>query len=156
MIDALTDTISYPLMAAAQATGKIKLYQAVVGGVLLLNAPIAFVVLKLGAAPYSVFIVSISITFLAFVVRLFILKRLIDFSFWQFIGKVFVPVIFCALISFVIPYFVKNMMDSSFIRLCVTVVVSVICVVMSGYFVALSKNEKQWIIGIVKSKLGKK
>ena len=32
LIDALIDTISYPLMAAAQATGKIKLYQAVVGG----------------------------------------------------------------------------------------------------------------------------
>lgn len=156
LVDALLDTISYPLMAAAQATGKIKLYQAVVGGVLLLNAPIAFVVLKLGAAPYSVFIVSISITFIAFIVRLFILKRLIDFSFWQFIGKVFVPVVFCALISFVIPYFVRNMMDSSFIRLCVTVIVSVLSVGLSGYFVALSKKEKQWIIGIVKNKFGKK
>ena len=155
LVDALIDTISYPLMAAAQATGKIKLYQSVVGGVLLLNAPIAFVVLTFGAAPYSVFIVSISITFIAFIVRLFILKRLIDFSFWQFIGKVFLPVVFCALISFVIPYFVRNMLNTSFIRLCVTVIVSVICVALSGYFVALSKNEKQWIVGIVKSKLGK-
>ena len=155
LIDALIDTISYPLMAAAQATGKIKLYQSVVGGVLLLNAPIAFVVLKFGAPPYSVFNVSISITFIAFIVRLFILKRLIDFSFWQFIGKVFLPVVFCALISFVIPYFVRNMLNTSFIRLCVTVIVSVICVALSGYFVALSKNEKQWIVGIVKSKLGR-
>ena len=156
LIDALIDTISYPLMAAAHATGKIKLYQSVVGGVLLLNAPVAFVVLKLGAPPYSVFIVSISITFIAFIVRLFILKRLIDFSFWQFIGKVFLPVVFCALISFVIPYFVRNMLNTSFIRLCVTVIVSVICVALSGYFVALSKNEKQWIVGIVKSKIGDK
>ena len=155
LIDALIDTISYPLMAAAQATGKIKLYQSVVGGVLLLNAPIAFVVLTFGAAPYSVFIVSISITFIAFIVRLFILKHLIDFSFWQFIGKVFLPVVFCALISFVIPYLVRNMMNSNFIRLCVTVVVSVISVALSGYFVALSKNEKLWIIEIVKSKLGR-
>ena len=156
LIDALIDTISYPLMAAAHATGKIKLYQSVVGGVLLLNAPVAFVVLKLGAPPYSVFIVSISITFIAFIVRLFILKLLIDFSFWQFIGKVFLPVVFCALISFVIPYFVRNMLNTSFIRLCVTVIVSVICVALSGYFVALSKNEKQWIVGIVKSKIGDK
>ncbi len=156
LIDALIDTISYPLMTAAQATGRIKLYQSVVGGVLLLNAPIAFIVLTFGAAPYSVFIVSICITFIAFIVRLFILKRLIDFSFGQFIGKVFLPVVFCALISFVVPYFVRNMLNTSFIRLCVTVIVSVICVALSGYFVALSKNEKQWIVGIVKSKLGKK
>lgn len=156
LIDASIETISYPLMTAAQATGKIKLYQAVVGGVLLLNAPITFVVLTFGAAPYSVFIVSISITFVAFIVRLFLLKRLIDFSFWQFIGNVFIPVIICAVISFVIPYFVRNMMNPSFIRLCVTVVVSVICVALSGYFVALSKNERQWIVEIVKTKLGKK
>ena len=152
LIDALIDTISYPLMATAQATGKIKLYQAVVGGVLLLNAPIAFVVLKLGAPAFSVFIVSISVTSLAFIVRLCILKKLINFSFWNFIWKVFIPIICCAGLAFIIPYFVRNMLDSSFIRLCVTVIVSVICVALSGYFVALSKNERQWIIGIIKSK----
>ena len=152
LIDALIDTISYPLMATAQATGKIKLYQAVVGGVLLLNAPIAFVVLKLGAPAFSVFIVSISVTSLAFIVRLCILKKLINFSFWNFIWKVFIPIICCAGLAFIIPYFVRNMLDSSFIRLCVTVIVSVICVALSGYFVALSKNERQWIVGIIKSK----
>jgi len=156
LLDALIDTISYPIMAAAQATGKIKLYQAVVGGVLLLNAPIAFVVLTFGAAPYSVFIVSISVTSLAFIVRLCILKKLINFSFWNFIWKVFIPIICCAGLAFIVPYFVRNLLDSSFIRLCVTVIVSVICVALSGYFVALSKNEKQWIVGIVKSKIGDK
>lgn len=155
LLDALIDTISYPIMAAAQATGKIKLYQAVVGGVLLINAPIAFVVLKLGAPAFSVFIVSISVTSLAFIVRLCILKKLINFSFWNFIWKVFIPIICCAGLAYIIPYFVRNMLDSSFIRLCVTIVVSVICVALSGYFVALSKVERQWIVGIVKSKMGR-
>ena len=155
LLDALIDTISYPIMAAAQATGKIKLYQAVVGGVLLLNAPIAFVVLKLGAPAFSVFIVSISVTSLAFIVRLCILKKLINFSFWNFIWKVFIPIICCAGLAFIVPYFVRNLLDSSFIRLCVTVIVSVICVALSGYFVALSKNERQWIVGIIKSKMGR-
>lgn len=153
LIDALIDTISYPIMAAAQATGKIKLYQSVVGGVLLLNAPITYVVLKLGANPYSVFIVSIVITFVAFIVRLCILKRLIDFSFWKYIYNVFLPVVCCAGVALVIPYFVKGLMRDNFLRLCVTVIVSVICVGLSGYFVALSKKEKKWIVGIVKSKL---
>ena len=155
LLDALIDTISYPIMAAAQATGKIKLYQAVVGGVLLLNAPIAFVVLKLGAPAFSVFIVSISVTSLAFIVRLCILNKLINFSFWNFIWKVFIPIICCAGLAFIVPYFVRNLLDSSFIRLCVTVIVSVICVALSGYFVALSKNERQWIVGIIKSKMGR-
>ena len=156
LIDALIDTISYPLMAAAQATGKIKLYQAVVGSVLLLNAPVAYVVLKLGFAPYSVFAVSISITILAFIVRLIILKRLIDFSFWKFIGKIAIPTILSSFVALIIPYFIRDFIQESFLRLCVTVIVSIICVGLSGYFVALSKDEKQWIVEIVKSKLGGK
>ena len=156
LIDALIDTISYPLMAAAQATGKIKLYQAVVGSVLLLNAPVAYVVLKLGFAPYSVFAVSISITILAFIVRLIILKRLIDFSFWKFIGKIAIPIILSSFVALIIPYFIRDFIQESFLRLCVTVIVSIICVGLSGYFVALSKDEKQWIVEIVKSKLGGK
>ena len=152
LIDALIDTISYPIMAAAQATGKIKLYQFVVGGVLLLNAPITFVVLKFGANPYSVFIVSIVITFVAFIVRLCILKRLIDFSFWKYIFKVFLPVVCCSGIAFVIPYFVKGLMQDNFLRLCIIVIVSVICVGLSGYFVAFSSEERKIFINILKDK----
>ena len=45
LIDAVIDSISYPLMTLAQATGKIKLYQALVGGLLLLNLPLSSVAL---------------------------------------------------------------------------------------------------------------
>jgi len=59
LIDALIDSISYPLMTAAQATGKIKLYQSVVGGFLLLNLPVSYIALKLKAPAESVMIIAI-------------------------------------------------------------------------------------------------
>ena len=155
LIDVLIDTISYPIMAAAQATGKIKLYQFVVGSILLLNAPISYIVLKFGANPYSVFIVSICIAIFAFFIRLIILTRLIDFSFWKYIFKVLLPVVSCAGIALIISYFVRCMMQDNFLRLCVVVIISVISVCLSGYLIALSKDEKKWIIGIIKRKLGR-
>lgn len=39
----LIDCVSAPLMTSAQATGKIKLYQIIVGGVLLLNLPFSYI-----------------------------------------------------------------------------------------------------------------
>ena len=87
LIDALIDSVSWPIMSAAQATGKVKLYQSVVGGILLLNFPISW------AAPaYGVFVVSILITATAFFVRVFIVSRLIGFSLRRFLKSVLVPI----------------------------------------------------------------
>ena len=52
------DSIANPLMVAAAATGNVRRYQTVVGGVIMLVTPIAYVVLKMGADAPSVFIVT--------------------------------------------------------------------------------------------------
>ena len=44
--------VSNPLITAASATGKIKLYQSVVGGLLLLILPISYLCLRLGLPAY--------------------------------------------------------------------------------------------------------
>ena len=58
LIDAVIASMSYQLMTWAQATGKIKLYQSVVGIILILNLPISYVALKLGCPAYSVMIIA--------------------------------------------------------------------------------------------------
>lgn len=156
LIDVLMDTISYPLMAAAQATGKIQLYQAVVGGVLLLNAPITYMVLKWGGAPHSVFIVSIGITILAFAARLLILKQLIAFSLWSFLGHVVLPVLSSVAIAAIVPYLTREFMTEGLLRLCVTTAVSVASVGTSSYLIALSRSERAAIGQAIHSKLGRK
>ena len=84
LLNVIIESVSRPLITAAQATGNIKLYQFVVGGILLLNIPAAFLVLKAGHSPASVFIVSIGLTVLAGAARVIMLKRIFSFSFRQF------------------------------------------------------------------------
>lgn len=84
LFNIIIESISRPLITAAQATGKIKLYQFVVGGILLLNIPTSFIVLEAGYPAKSVFIVAIALTILAAVARIFMLKRIFKFSFWNF------------------------------------------------------------------------
>lgn len=88
----IVDSISKPLMTAAQATGRIKLYQGVVGGVLLLNIPISLLFLVWGYGPVVVFYVALAVVIAAFFVRIVMLKRVYHFSARRFAKDVLWPV----------------------------------------------------------------
>jgi len=68
----LIDAVANPLMVAASASGKIKKYQTVIGGLLLSIVPISYFVLKLGCNPISAFIVHLIICIIAFISRIYI------------------------------------------------------------------------------------
>ena len=150
LLDALIDSVSYPLMAAAQATGRIGLYQSVVGGVLLLNAPVSYLVLKLGAPPYGVFAVAIGCAIIAAIARLLILKSLIGFSVVGFSSKVIVPVATASLVALAISLVCIRVGGQGFLRLCGTTVASVLSLGLGGFFIALTKDERKWVLSLVK------
>ena len=152
LLDALIDSVSYPLMTAAQATGRIGLYQSVVGGILLLNAPVSYLVLKLGAPPYGVFVVAIGCVLVATVARLIILKSLIGFSLMKFLSKVIIPVVVASVVALAISLVCSKAGSQGFLRLCSTTAVSVLCLGLSGFFIALTKDERQWVLSLVKGK----
>ena len=62
VINAVIESLSYPLSAAVMSTGKNKWYQIVTGGLLLLNLPLAYVFLQLGYPPQVTMEISIVIT----------------------------------------------------------------------------------------------
>lgn len=87
----LIDTLSNPLMISAQAVGRVKIYQSVVGGLLLLILPIAYVALRLGGNPETVFIVHMVVAVLALICRVIIVGRMVSFSFALYARKVLLP-----------------------------------------------------------------
>src|SRR5690554_1096568 len=84
----LIDSISAPLRTSAQATGKIRLYQSVVGGILLLNVPLSYFLLKLGSEPHIVVFAGITLSLLAFLSRLVILRKLTSLPVKLFLKEV--------------------------------------------------------------------
>lgn len=88
LINILIDSLSGPLMTGAQATGKIKWYQIVVGFLVFLNLPVSYLFLSVTRDPNYIFYVSIFISLVTFNFRLFFLKRSINMSFRQFYGNV--------------------------------------------------------------------
>ncbi|MCI0920635.1 oligosaccharide flippase family protein [Sphingobacterium rhinopitheci] len=80
LIGVLIESLSGPLMTAAQATGRIKWYQITIGTLIFLNLPTSYVLLKIGLAAPMTFIVSIVISVLSLIFRLFFLKEILNFD----------------------------------------------------------------------------
>lgn len=152
LLDALIDSISYLIMTLAQATGKIKLYQGVVGGVLLLNLPVSYCALRLGAPAYSVMIVAVGITLLAFIIRLYIVRRLTKFSLVQFVTKTALPVLAVAVCAGVLPMVVNGHLEQGMLRLCVTVVISCCSTAFFVWFIGLSGEERASVSSMIRGK----
>ena len=77
LIFAMSESISGPLITAMLATGNIRNYQIIVGGLQMLNLPISYILLSLGAIPETVLIVAVLISQCCLMARLYMLKKMI-------------------------------------------------------------------------------
>lgn len=141
----LTETLANPYIVANQATGKVKIYQAVCGGLLLLIVPVAYVVLKLGGNPESVYIVHGCIAVLTQFARVYMMRNLIDLSLMTYANKVILPILYVAVAAAAIPTIVYNEMTINVVSFLVVCSLCVICTLSAAYIVGTTKDEKDLI-----------
>lgn len=142
LINALIDSISGPLMTAAQATGRIKKYQSVVGGLLLLILPISYIFLRLGFAPQVTLYISISISIIALLSRLWILRTLIQISIKRYFKEVIVLSLLVAVSATIIPLVIRIMLEQGTFRFFIVCILSISFTLGSIYLVGLNRQEK--------------
>src|SRR5690606_23078990 len=98
LVGVLIDSISGPLMTLVQATGKIKVYQIIIGVVIFLNLPINYFLLGIIQNPIVVFYSIIIINLLAFIIRLFFIKLIPGFNLKLFlknyVSRIFIVSVF--------------------------------------------------------------
>ena len=139
-------TIANPCVIANQATGKVKVYQAVVGGLLLLILPISYIVLKMGAPAYSVFIVHFCVESVAQFARMYMLRNMIDLPLLSYVKNIYLPIMGVVLLSVVLPMLVYNNMQEGIIRLLAVGMTCVISVAMTSLFIGMTRNERTFLI----------
>lgn len=145
LILTLTEILSRMLITAQNATGRIRNYQLVVGGLLLLNFPLSYVALKLGYSPESTVVVGIIVSLICLVARLWFLRTSVSLRVRDFVGQVLVNVFVVTLLSSIVPtvcyYFIGHLIIR-FFAVCVS------SVVMSGvviYFVGCNSWERNMV-----------
>ena len=139
-------TTANPCVIANQATGKVKIYQMVVGGILLLILPISYVVLKLGAPAYSVFIVHFCIESLAQFSRMYMLRSLIHLPLWQYMKNIYIPIVSTVAIAIILPLVVRMQVAEGWLRFLAVGFTCVLSVGASSYFIGFTKQERVFFL----------
>ncbi|KAA8482023.1 Na+-driven multidrug efflux pump [Arcticibacter tournemirensis] len=150
IIAALIDSLSYPLMSAAQASGKIRLYQTVVGSTLLLNLPVSYVFLKYNFPPDITMYIAIGSSLLCLFLRLIMLRGMIDLRIDRFLKTVIVRVVLVTLIAYPVPLYLRMSLVEGFSRFLVVFLVGTLTSICAIYFLGLSVNERLYINDIIK------
>ncbi len=139
-------TTANPCVIANQATGKVKIYQMVVGGILLLILPISYVVLKLGAPAYSVFIVHFCIESVAQFSRMYMLRNLIHLPLWQYMKNIYIPIVSTVAIAIILPLVVRFQFAEGWLRFLAVGFTCVLSVGASSYFIGFTKQERVFFL----------
>ena len=139
-------TIINPCVIANQATGKVKMYQAVVGGLLLLVVPISYIVLKLGAPAYSVFIVHFLVECLAQFARMVILREQINLKVCQYFKNIYFQIFSVIVLSILLPLYVKSLLQEGWFRFILVGFSSVFSVSVSVFVFGFTKHEREFIL----------
>lgn len=142
ILTSMVDAMANPFMRTADATGKIKTYQLTIGTLLLSIVPVSYLLLKCGMPPYSVFIVHLGITIVAFMARLYIVKTLVNYSIKSYIKLVVIKVCIVTSLSTIIPFICLKLMEENVCRLIITTTSSLIMVGITTYIFALTQSEK--------------
>lgn len=145
LIFAISQTLSNTLVTAMMATGKIKRFQIIVGGIQLLNFPFSYIALRIGLPPQSTLIIAIIMSFICLSARLWLLRGMIGLSAKYYLSNVFGNVMIVAACSVIIPIIVYMHMGSSLIRVFTVCSVSVLSTITVMYFIGLTTKERGFI-----------
>lgn len=155
IIDILIGSVSGAIQNLVQATGKIRRYQIVVSGILLLNLPFSYLFLKLGYGPEFTMFISILFSIVALLARLIIVNQLIGFPSKSFVTNVIWNILLVTGISVVITYAIYQYIPQSFLGFILLGIVTSLIIICLTYLFGLSKNEKSLIHNKMKNLLKK-
>lgn len=141
----IIDAVANPLMVSAASTGHVRKYQSVVGGILLAILPISYMVLKLGGNPVSVFIVHLCICIVAFTVRLFIIRPMVQLNLSEYLVKVVMRCLTVAVLSLILPVVAYMLLPETIVSFLLVCLICAISVGIVAYTLGLSKNERLFV-----------
>ena len=144
------ESTSGPIWTAIQAIGKIKTYQIIISSIILLNLPLAYVLLKLGYSPVYVILVRVLLNVVAVMARLLYLKTHFDFPTENYVKEVLIHCLLITIPSLPIAYYLSTFINGSVSGIGVFVAILVINTVIV-LTLGLQKNERAFIFNKIKA-----
>lgn len=125
------------------ATGRVKNLQIVGGGLMLLNLPISYILLKIGCSVFVTMQVGVVIEFVTMFVSFMFLRNYVDFPIVKFYKEAILPQFFVIGLSLFISVPLQRCCaEDGFLRLFLMSAVLLLLVTSFSYILLLNKNER--------------
>ena len=113
---------------------------------MILSLPISYLFLKLGFDAYVVFIVIIVVNLLAHINGMFLVHCYVRYSVIRAIRTIYIPSLLVAICTIVPTVLLKDVMESSFLRLMMVGFTYEVLLILATWLFALGKEEKKVVI----------
>lgn len=149
----IIDGMSNPFVTAIGATGDIKKFQFLVGLTKLLTVPFAYLALKNGGSPVTLFQVFTVMTIVTVGVRIFICSRKVHLPLKIILKVMFLPSIMVAIISTILSLFLYHIISPATL---LQLIFFVLCTLFANSLIVwaagLNSSERTFCIQFLKAK----
>lgn len=152
IVYSLIECLSKPLITAKIATGQIRNYQLIVGGITLLTIPLSYLFLKLGLALWMTYIAMIITAISAFIARMLMLNGDIPgWNSWIYIKKIVLNCIFVFAVSIIPLYLVYKVTKPIGWWSLISCAFGTIWCIIICYSLGCTTSEKKVVKGLTKN-----
>lgn len=149
--------LSKPLTAAIQATGDIKTFQIGVSIIMLLELPMAWVLLKMQYPPYYALLPSILTNLISIWFRIWNLKTMIkSYSYKFFLCNICLKCIMLFATIYIICFYICRDFPKEFVYLILSCCISLTLSCIIIFFLGMHKYERKKIICLITNKITRK
>lgn len=142
---------------AIHATGKLFLSNITVGVCMCMAFPLAYLFLKVGGVPESVFVAAIISIYLSDIIGILVLRRYVDFSVVRYWRDVHFRCFLVAVIASLVPYMIYNkLLEPGILRFMLNSIVCIIMVCITSFTIGMDRQMRTKLVRIIKNKILRK
>lgn len=145
----ILSALNTPLSQVVHATGRMKNYQIGTSLVICVILPLAWLVLRLGGDPNTVYYVSLTMTIINQAVCMILLKKVFKYSIIEYLKEVIRPCVIVTVLATILPLILHYIIPSALLRIVAVAGVGIVGTSLLTYYVAFNEYEKTIILKFV-------
>lgn len=149
----MVNMLNNPIWSLALAVGRLKKYIALGSSVFLCAFPLAYIALKLGYSPVSVFVTLFAVRLVYIFVVLNIIRIYIHFSIEDYFYQVIKPCVIVLTLSGIISYSISLLLSDGIVDTVLICLVTFFSTVTSILLVGISFEERKYVISFLRKKI---
>lgn len=146
LIYIMIEAVSYTMVTAMLSTGNIRNYQLLVGGLQLLNLPVDYILLRMGAPAEVIYYVAGAVAILCLSARLFMLRKMIALPVGRFLREVLSRELVVAGLALVVPLLLSRSTLEGWGGFLLSVLATEISSCIIIWFIGCDHDEKDIIL----------